>query len=227
MTETIQESLGQLLADLLAQRGATWEKAQLDLHLNQRKLLEDTADRSQFIKAGDVVAPFSLPRVDGGNFELDTALARGPVVLVFFRFAGCPACNIALPYYNRNLQPALAQFGATLVAISPQVPERLVEIKTRHGLDFIVASDIGNELGRKFGILYTVDEVNQAAARAKGHFIGDVTGTGTWELPMPAAIVIDQNRTVRFVHVAPDWLKRTEAGDVIAALGAIAQRKAA
>jgi peroxiredoxin len=233
MPESASESLGQLLAELHAHRIATWDKAALDLNVNQRLLLAKTADRSHFIKAGDIVDPFSLPTVDGGRFDLGTALARGPVVLIFFRFAGCPACNIALPYCNRQLQPFLAEANATLVAISPQIPERLAEIKTRHGLNFTVASDLvnaleanaleanaleANALGRKFGILYTMDEPNQAAARAKGQFIGDVTGTGSWELPMPAAIVIGRDRVVRFAHVAPDWLRRTEAEDILAAL---------
>jgi hypothetical protein len=37
---------------------------------------------------------------------------------------------------------------------------------------------------------------------------------------MPAAIVIDQNRTVRFAQVSPDWLVRAEAEDILAAVRA-------
>jgi peroxiredoxin len=143
------------------------------------------------------------------------------------RFAGCPACNIALPYYQRRLHPELKALGATLAAVSPQVPHRLVEIKRRHGLDFAVASDVDNALGRRFGILYTADEASQAAARAQGSFIGDVTGTGTWELPMPAVIVIGQDRQVRFADVSPDWLVRTEAGPVLEAVRALRYSSAA
>lgn len=139
-------------------------------------------------------------------------------MLVFFRSAGCPACNIALPYYEERLAAGLRDLGATLVAVSPQAPERLAEIKTRHGLSFKVASDIGNDLGRRFGILYTADEASQAAQRAKGGFIGDTTGTGTWELPQPAIVVIDHERVVRFVDVSPDWLVRTEAEVVLEAV---------
>ncbi len=72
-----------------------------------------------------------------------------------------------------------------LVAVSPQVPERLVEIKTRHHLQLQVTSDPDNNLGRRLGILYSFDEASRKAALAKGNFIGDTTGTGTWELPQP------------------------------------------
>src|SRR5205814_1607224 len=82
--------------------------------------------------------------------------------------------------------PALKALGATLTAVSPQVPERLADIKLRHDFDFKVATDRDNALGRRLGILFMADAASQAAARANGSFIGDVTGTGTWELPMPA-----------------------------------------
>jgi peroxiredoxin len=180
--------------------------------------LVETADPSAWVKAGDAVEPFVLRDVEGGDLTLEGLTARGPVVLVFFRFAGCPACNIALPYYEKALAPALRDVGATLVAVSPQVPERLVEIRQSHDLSFKVASDIGNELGRRFGILYTADEASQAAQRAKGGFIGDTTGTGTWELPQPAVVLIGHDRIVRFVDVSPDWLVRTQADPVIAAV---------
>lgn len=213
-----KESLRGLLADLHAHRVATMRPEDLAVNINQRQLLVDTADRSHFVKVGDEVAPFSLPEVQGGTVTLDGLLAQGPAVLIFFRFAGCPACNIALPYYQRELYPSLHEAGASLVAISPQVPTRLVDIKQRHNLSFAVASDLGNELARSFGILYSFDEPSRQAVLAKGHAIGEVTGTGTWELPMPAAAVIDRARVARFVDVSPDWLVRTEADVIIDAV---------
>jgi peroxiredoxin len=211
-------SLNQQLADLHAERVRTWDPAVLKINIDQRQTLVETADPAAWVKAGDAVDPFVLKDVEGGDLTLESLTARGPVVLVFFRFAGCPACNIALPYYDKALAPALRDVGATLVAVSPQVPERLVEIRQRHDLSFKVASDIGNDLGRRFGILYTADEASQAAQRAKGGFIGDTTGTGTWELPQPAVVVIGHDRIVRFVDVSPDWLVRTQADPVIAAV---------
>ena len=109
-----------------------------------------------------------------------------------------------------------------LVAVSPQIPERLVEIRTRHDLSFKVASDLDNALGRRFGILYTADEASQAAQRARGGSIGETTGTGTWELPQPTVVVIGRDHIVRFADVSPDWLARTEAEPVISAVRALA-----
>jgi len=145
---------------------------------------------------------------------------------VFFRFEGCPACNLALPYYQRNLLPGLEALGASLVAISPQVPDRLVEIKRRHDLGFAVASDTGNDLARRFGVLYTFDDASQRASLARGKGIGEVTGTGTWELPQPTVVVIGTDHVARFVDVHPDWLLRTEADAVLDAVRALVEEPA-
>jgi peroxiredoxin len=217
----MSESLNRLLAELHAHREATWDAAALKVNIDQRATLAREAVSRKFVAPGDRVAPFGLPNVEGGVLEFADLTARGPAVLIFFRFAGCPACNIALPYYNRQLAPRLAALGVPLVGVSPQTPEKLVEIKRRHALDFLIATDVDNALGRRFGILYEFDEPSKQAALAAGRPIGDVTGTGTWELPMPAVIVIDSDHIVRFADVSPDWLKRSEAPDVIAAVEAV------
>jgi peroxiredoxin len=223
----MSESVRQLLADLHAERVATWKPEALKVNIDQRRTLVETADPTGWIKAGDRAPTFSLAEVDGGELTLDSLTATGPAVLIFFRFATCPACNIALPYYARNLWPRLKSQGASLTAVSPQVPERLVEIKRTHALGFNVASDLGNSLGRSLGILYAFDEASKASASAKGGFIGDTTGTGTWELPMPTVLVIKRDGRVAFADVSPDWLVRTEAETVLDAVKALSLTPAA
>jgi peroxiredoxin len=218
MTDRPGPSVCQLLGDLHAYRVQTMPPADLQVNIDQRQLLEDTADRAAFVKAGDVVEPFALPEVHGATIELDRLLAAGPVVLLFFRYEGCPACNIALRYYQTELYPALTELGVTLVALSPQVPHRLVAIKNRFGFGFPVVSDTGNGLARRFGITFTSSPAAQAQARAHGSDLGEVLGTGRWELPMPTIVVIGQDRVVRFADVHPDWLVRTEAETVIEAV---------
>jgi peroxiredoxin len=218
MTGSPEPSLNQLFADLHAHRVKTMDKDDLQVNIDQRQLLEDTADRSAFVQVGRVVPPFALPEVHGGLVDLVQLLARGPVVLVFFRFEGCPACNIALPHYQQYLYPALRDLGASLVAVSPQIPEKLVAVKDRFDLEFFVATDVDNWLARSFGIVFSPNEASQAQARANGSDLGQTLGTGRWKLPMPTVVVIDQDRVVRFADVHPDWLIRTEVPVVIDAV---------
>lgn len=216
----MSESVNHLLAELHAERQRTWAPEALKVNVDQRQRLVDEADPERFVRAGDIVEPFELLKVEGGSLSLEQLLSKGPAVLVFFRFAGCPACNIAIPYYERNLQPALRRRGVPLVAVSPQVPERLKEIKDKHQLTLQVASDKDNELGRRFGVLYSFDEASRQAALAKGPGIGAITGTGTWELPQPTVVVIGRDRRVHFAQVSPDWLVRSEAQPIIDAVDA-------
>jgi len=217
----MSESLQDLLAALHAERVRTWDPQALQVNVRQRRTLVETADRAAWVKAGDQAPDVRLTEVDGEELTLQGLTAKGPVVLILFRFATCPACNIALPYYARNLWPTLKALGASLVAVSPQVPERLAEIKRKHGLEIQVASD-QNRLGRAFGVLYEFDEASKAAAKARGGSIGETTGTGTWELPMPTVVVIDRTGKVVFADVSPDWLVRTEADPIIEAVRELA-----
>ena len=211
----MSESLRQLLADLHAERVRTWDPAKLQVNIDQRRELVEAFDPASVISEGSVLPPFTLLDVEGGEITRETLLAEGPAVLIFFRFAGCPACNIALPYYQRNLWPKLERAGIRLVAISPQVPERLVEISQRHSLGFTVASDPGNSLARQLGIIYEANAAVRAAGTGRG-WIGEIVGTGTWELPQPATILVEPDATISFVDVSPDWLVRTEAEAVLA-----------
>src|SRR3954466_7205883 len=67
--------------------------------------------------AGDAAPDFELPDARGGTVTLAGLRADGPVVLVFYRGAWCPYCNLQL----RTFQAALVDIhvaDATLVAIS-------------------------------------------------------------------------------------------------------------
>ena len=199
---------------LHAERQATWPAAQLQKNIDQRQALVDAYDPAAHIQVGDRLPEFTLKDVDGGTLTRDTLPAAG-AAFVFFRFAGCPACNIALPYYQRTLWPEFEARGLALIAVSPQVPERLVEIKTRHSLGFIVASDTDNTFGKALGI--TFEPIDTPATPPAG-WIGEVTGTNAWTLPQPTFLIVDGKGVVSYVDVSPDWLKRTETDAVLSVL---------
>jgi hypothetical protein len=105
MSTSSRQSLNQLLADLHAERVATWRPEDLRINIEQRQLLVGSENTGDYIRVGDVVDSFSVPSVDGETIEFDRLAARGPVVIIFFRFAGCPACNIASrPRWRETLQ---------------------------------------------------------------------------------------------------------------------------
>lgn len=200
------ESLNEQFAELHAERVRTWEPAQLERNIDQRARLVAAFDPTAIVRPGDRAPDFTLTDVDGATLDLATLTAGGPLVLVFFRHAACPACNLALPYYARTLYPRLRLAGVRLVAVSPQLPERLRAIRDRHDLPFTVASDPDSRLARAWNIRFDSDAA-------------ETTGAANSDFPYPAVVIVDCDRVVRFVDASPDWLVRTEANVILEALG--------
>ena len=68
----------------------------------------------------------------GTATTLSAAAGDGMSVLVFYRGAWCPYCNIALSAYQEQLLPQLTERGIRLVAISPQKPDGSLTMQQKH-----------------------------------------------------------------------------------------------
>ncbi|WP_244534038.1 peroxiredoxin-like family protein [Maribacter aquivivus] len=82
-------------------------------------------------------------------------MRKGAVVVTFYRGDWCPYCNLQL----RALQARLSEIhelGATLVAISPQVPDGSLTKSEINGMDFIVLSDQDAKVASEYGVAWEV-----------------------------------------------------------------------
>jgi peroxiredoxin len=170
------------------------------------------------IKAGDVLDQFTLDDATGTPVGLDQIVENGPAVIVFYRGGWCPYCNLALRTYQQELLPHLGAWGARLVAISPQSPDDSLSTVEKAGLEFTVLSDPGSRLADRIGIAFEQADDVLAAQRQLGLDLTKVNAEGAVRLPQPTVLVVDHDRTVRFVDVQPDYTARTEVADIIAAL---------
>lgn len=186
--------------------------------------IQDLLDQgvpSGAITVGDSLEPFTLSDASGAPVTLDQLVEAGPAVIVFYRGGWCPYCNLALRTYQRELLPELAAFGARLVAISPQSPDQSLSTVEKAGLGFTVLSDPASRLAGQIGISFQQADEVLAAQRNLGLDLAQVNAEGSTELPRPTVLVVDQNRTVRFVDVQPDYTARTEVADILAALASL------
>jgi peroxiredoxin len=167
---------------------------------------------------GTVLPDAELLDVHGAATTLSAAAGDGMSVLVFYRGAWCPYCNIALPVYQDQLLPELTERGIRLVAISPQKPDGSLTMQQKHALAFTVVSDPGNIIAARLGILTQPSDEARAAQLQLGLDLTSVNADGTVALPMPATVILDASRTVRWVDVHPDYSTRTEPRQVIDAL---------
>jgi peroxiredoxin len=170
------------------------------------------------LKVGDTLEPFALTDANGATVTLDELVASGPAVIAFYRGGWCPYCNLALRTYQRELLPELADFGARLVAISPQSPDQSLSTAEKAELDFTVLSDPGNRVARSVGIVFQQAEAVLEAQRTLGLDLAQVNAEGSTQLPRPTVLIVDKDHTVRFVDVQPDYTARTEVADILAGL---------
>ena len=118
--------------------------------------------------------------------------------------------------------PEIKNLGGQLVAISPQLPDQSLEMVKERGLDFMVLSDVDNQVARDFGIVYTIPDELQAVYSGLGIDIEKANGNKKFELPFPATYVADKNSNIILDFVAVDHTKRLEPSEIIEALEAIA-----
>ncbi len=160
----------------------------------------------------------------GATTSLYAALGGRLSVLVFYRGAWCPYCNITLDTYQRELVPELAGRGVGLVAISPQTPDGSLSSQEKNELTFSVLSDPGNQVAKVAGILTAPSDEARAAQLQLGLDLTAVNADGTTGLPMPTTMIVDAERVVRWVDVHLDYTTRSEPGEILAALDAVAPR---
>src|ERR1700744_3511009 len=159
--------------------------------------------------------------VHGAPTSLAQARAGRPAVVVFYRGAWCPYCNMALRTYQAELAPALADRGVIMIAVSPQKPDGSLSAAQTNELTYAVVSDPGNQLASALGIL-TEPSLEAAAAQQKlGLDLAEHNADGGLTLPMPTTVVVDATGVIRWIDVHPNYTTRSEVPDILAAVDSI------
>ena len=91
------------------------------------------------LTAGTKAPEFELKTLDGKRFSLSDELARGPVILAFFKVS-CPTCQYAFPFLER-LHKAYGQKGVTLVGVSQNEAKETAAFNREFGITFPVLLD--------------------------------------------------------------------------------------
>jgi peroxiredoxin len=169
------------------------------------------------LKAGAMAPDFILPDVHGNKVQLSTLLAKGPVVVSFYRGGWCPYCNLELRALQRVL-PQLQQLGASLVAISPQRPDESLSTAEKNALSFPVLSDLSSSVASSFGITFDLAEELRPIYTQFNHPLPQKNGVDSWVLPIPATYVIDKKGKILLSFVDIDYRNRLEPSEVITAL---------
>jgi peroxiredoxin len=170
------------------------------------------------LKAGDKAPAFTLQDADGVAHASADLLARGPLVLSFYRGVWCPYCNMDLQALQAAL-PAVRERGAQLVAVSPQIASNSRKSARDNKLAFPILSDPGNELAAAFGLRFKLPDYLITLYRdAFKNDLAVVNGEPSWTLPMPARYVLAPDGTIAYAEVNPDYTNRPDPSDLLPVL---------
>ncbi|MEM6765438.1 MAG: peroxiredoxin-like family protein [Bacteroidota bacterium] len=169
------------------------------------------------VQVGQLAPDFSLTNAVGETITLSEVLKNGPVVLTWYRGGWCPYCNLTLRSLQEAL-PAIHRKGATLLALTPELPDKSLSTAEKHALTFEVLSDVNNIVARQYGIMFQLTpEVKEYYDQGFGMLT--YNGHDRPELPLAATYIIGQESKVSYAFLDADYRKRAEPADILQALG--------
>jgi peroxiredoxin len=194
----------------------------------QRGVEELAADgiAGRAVKVGDTAPDFTLASARGAPVALSQLLARGPVVLTFYRGGWCPYCNLQLRAYQKAL-PEIRAAGGTLVAIAPEKPDDTLSTAEKNALEFEVLSDVDGAVGAAYRLYFELSPELKALYAAGGNDLSKKNADGRWHLPIPATYVIGTDARVAAAFVDVEYRNRAEPAQILAALRALQAKAAA
>lgn len=182
--------------------------------------LIESGQADNALKVGATAPDFVLTDPEGNDVALQDLLAKGPVVLSFYRGVWCPYCNIELQALEAAAEDIRAK-GATLVAISMQGAADSRKSQRDNNLSFPILTDKAGELAEKFGIRWQVQDYVIEFKKMFNVILPNIHGDGQWNLPMPARYVIDTDSSIAYAEVNPDYTQRPEPSDLFPVLDSL------
>ena len=169
------------------------------------------------LKAGDRAPSFVLPDSDGRTVSSTTLLAKGPLVLTFYRGVWCPYCNLDLQAIE-SAAADIRELGGSVAAISPQTAANSRKSRDQSKLSFPILSDHGGEVAAAFGLRFVMPEYLREVYRGFSTDLALVNGEPSWTLPMPARFVIDVDGVIAYAEVNPDYTRRPDPSEMLPTL---------
>ncbi len=179
--------------------------------------LSSSGITSKAPKNNELLPEFSLPNHQGNTVSLSTLLENGPVVVTFYRGGWCPYCNLELREYQKSLADIKA-LGATLVAITPELPDASLSTHEKNELEFEVLTDENAEYAKSLGLVFALPEELRPIYLSFGINVEAHNGEDQFDLPLAATFVIKQDGTIASAFVEADYTLRQEPSEVIEVL---------
>lgn len=177
------------------------------------QMVPDDVTKVSPILVNSTIPDVSVKTIDGEMKALKTVVAEKPTVLIFYRGGWCPYCSRHMAELQK-IEGQIVDMGYQILAISVDKPEILKETLTEGKLSYTLLSDSPAEVMKAFGVAYKVDEKTISRYKSVGIDFEKNTGYNHHILPAPAVFILNQEGTVKFQYVNPDYKQRIN-GDVL------------
>ncbi len=203
-------SLTELLSSLRDKQSPKWRS----LYDALVQHLVDEGAANDALKTGDKLPDFMLASAEGHFVRLADLLARGPVVLSFYRGRWCPYCSAELDALNA-VSERIRDSGATLVAITAEAGGEAIRTKFERKFDFEILCDLDNGLALECGLVFKLPAEVQKAYLETNLDLPKLYGNTSWFLPIPATYVVDRAGIIREAYVNPDFRYRLDPAAIM------------
>lgn len=162
----------------------------------------------------ELMPDFMLPDQDGRLVTLDDILVDGPAIVVFYRGHWCPYCRLtiaALAQIQQDVAPC------QIVCITAENAEFTRAMCAEAQATFPILSDIDNGYAMSLNLAVWIDDSMSKVIEGAGWNVPDYQGMRGWILTIPSVFVVRQDGRIAARHIDPDYRKRMELDDLIAA----------
>ena len=166
------------------------------------------------LQVGDIAPDFHGIDQTEDLVNLSELLKKGPVVLIFFRGSWCYYCNKHISKFQDSLEYVLEK-GASVIAVSPQIPEYNHKTIHKTGATFSVIHDKGYHIMDAYHVSFTMDEKIIKKYRRFGRHIDRANANEEHILPIPATFIIGEDRVIRYLQYDPNYKNRSTVAEVL------------
>ena len=112
----------------------------------------------------------------------------------------------------------IKSLGASLIVLSPQLPEFTKPGAEKQKLGFPILTDPDNKVGEAFGLAFRLADDLIAVYQKIGVDLPRFNGDQSWRLSIPARIIVRADGLIADVEADPDYTRRPEMETTLAAL---------
>ena len=183
-------------------------------HLVRR--LNETGSWQDAPRVGEEMPAFMLPDEKGQLAKLQDLHSDGSVAVMFHRGHWCPYCRMNVHAVARSSEIIAAAGGRVVIVM----PERQVYAEKLQGdarAAFPILTDIDNGYAMSLNLAIWLGPDIIRLLSGYGNDLPRYHGNDAWMVPIPATFVVGRDGLVKARFIDPDFRKRMELDDLLAA----------